>query len=92
MGGSCNPSFGLHKSCVETIELSKDWRLERPDKDSVWYLVDLRDENKAVPFPALKVTKANREDKGKLLKQLLDMNELLAQTDIIRQVFPPPRG
>lgn len=75
---------------METIKLSKDWQLERPSKDSVWYLVDMREDNKAVPFPGLKVTKANRDDKGKLLKQLLELNELLGQTDIIRHVFPPP--
>ena len=78
---------------LETIELSKDWHLERPSKNSVWYLVDMREDDKAVPFPTLKVTKANRTGKGKLLKQLLDANELLAaQTDIIRQVFPPPKS
>lgn len=76
---------------METIELSKDFYLEKPNKNDIWYLVDKRDEDKAVPFPTLKVTKSNRDDKGKLLKQLLDANELLAtQTDIVRQVFPPP--
>ena len=61
---------------METIMLSKDWYLEKPDKDSIWFLVDKRDYDKAVPFPTLKVTNANRKDAGKLLKQLRWLNRL----------------
>ena len=76
---------------LEKIELGENWYLEKPSPNDIWYLVDKRDEGKAVPFPSLKVTKANRDDKGKLLKQILAANELLAaQTDIIQEVFPRP--
>jgi len=74
---------------VERIELGTYWFIERP-KDSIWLLVDKRDSGKAIPMPALKIRKGM--DKGKILKQILEANELLAQqSDIIRDVFPPPR-
>jgi len=73
---------------VEKIKLGKHWFIERP-AGSVWLLVDDRDSGKAIPFPALKVPR--NKDKGKILKQILEINELLAQqSDIIADVFPPP--
>ena len=73
---------------VEKIELGKNWFIERP-KGSVWYLVDGREPDKAIPMPSLKIRKGM--DKGKILKQILDANDLLArQSDIIQDVFPRP--
>ena len=75
---------------MEKIELGKNWFIERP-KGSIWYLVDKREADKAIPFPTLKIRKGM--DKGKILKQILDANDLLArQSDIIRDVFPPPKS
>lgn len=77
-------------SKVEKIKLGKHWFIERP-KGSVWYLVDDRDSLKAIPMPALKVRKGMSIIK--ILKQILEINELLAQqSDIVTDVFPPPRA
>lgn len=74
---------------MEKIELGTNWFIERPAPNSVWYLVDKRDPGKAIPMVNLKVPKD--KDKGKILKQLLDANKLLAQqSDIVQDVFPPP--
>lgn len=71
---------------TEKIELGKNWFIERPE-GSIWYLVDKREPEKAIPFPSLKATKGMH--KGKILKQILDANELLiAQSDIVQDVFP----
>ena len=71
---------------VEKIELGKNWFIERLE-GGIWFLVDKRDPEKAIPFPALKVRKGMH--KGKILKQILDANELLiAQSDIVQDVFP----
>lgn len=74
---------------MKKIKLGTHWFIERPDPKSIWYLVDDRDPDKAIPMPALKV----RKNTGiiKILKQILDANELLAQqSDIVTDVFPPP--
>lgn len=73
---------------MERIKLGAHWFIWRP-KGEIWYVVDDRDPHKAIPMPALKVRKGM--DKGKILKQILEANELLAQqSDIIKDVFPPP--
>lgn len=73
---------------METIQLGTYWFIERP-KGDIWYLIDNRDPHKAIPFPGLKIPK--NKDKGKILKQILERNELLAaQSDIIADVFTPP--
>lgn len=73
---------------METIQLGTHWYIERPDGD-IWYLIDNRDPHKAIPFPGLKVPRD--KNPGKILKQILEINELLAQqSDIVTDVFPPP--
>lgn len=74
---------------MEKFKLGTYWYIEKPDPKSIWLLVDSRDDAKAIPLPALKIRKGM--DKGKILKQILDANELLAQqSDIVTDVFPPP--
>lgn len=73
---------------TERIQLGTHWFIERPE-GSVWYLVDDREPDKAIPMPGLKVRK--NMDKGKILRQIVEANDLLArQSDIIADVFPPP--
>ena len=73
---------------MDRIQLGTYWFIWRP-KGGVWYLTDKRDPHKAIPFPYLKVPRD--KDKGKILKQILAANELLAQqSDIVADVFPPP--
>jgi len=85
-----NTIGGEYTTKIEKIELGKNWFIERPEKDSIWFLVDRREGDKAIPFPGLKVRKGM--DKGKILKQILEQNDLLArQSDIIQDVFPPPK-
>lgn len=75
---------------TEKIQLGTHWFIERPE-GGIWFLVDDRDPHKMIPSPGLKVPKS--KDKGKILKRILELNELLAQqSDIVKDVFPPPGG
>lgn len=75
---------------MDMIQLGTYWFIWKP-KGGIWYVIDNRDPHKAIPLPTLKVPRD--KNKGKILKRILEINELLAaQSDIIKDVFPPPKG
>lgn len=69
---------------TQLIRLGKDWILEKPP-GSVWHLVDERKPDRAVPFPNINVKVG--DDRKDIMAILVKRNELLTQTDFVRQVM-----